>query len=86
MINKVDRAIYELKQSGEEIYQQFQKVIEMVNTVICNYQCEEMGSLECNPTLGNVVFGAGKDQWAFSLTTFARIYEKKFGVPKETLI
>jgi len=25
---------------------------------------------------GNVVFGAGKDQWAFSLSTFAQKYNK----------
>lgn len=45
MINKVDRAIGELKLNGEEIYQQFQKVIDKVNVVICNYQNEEMGDL-----------------------------------------
>ncbi len=26
---------------------------------------------------GNVVFGAGKDQWAFSLSTFAQLYNKQ---------
>jgi len=86
MINKVDRAIYELKQSGEEIYQQFERVIDMANVVISNYQCEEMGDLMCDPSIGNVVFGAGKDQWAFSLKTFARMYEKKFKVNQETLM
>lgn len=86
MINKVDRAIYELKLSGEEIYQQFQKVIDKVNVVMSNYQCEDMGEQECNPTVGNVVFGAGKDQWAFSLTTFARMHEKELGISQEILV
>jgi hypothetical protein len=26
---------------------------------------------------GNVIFGAGKDQWAFTLNTFAKLYNKK---------
>jgi len=30
-----------------------------------------------DPTKGNVVFGAGKDQWAFTLNTFATLYGKK---------
>jgi translation elongation factor EF-G len=38
MINKVDRAIMELKLNGEEIYQQFKKVIDNVNVVISTYQ------------------------------------------------
>ena len=86
MINKVDRAIGELKLNGEEIYQQFQKVIDKVNVVICNYQNEEMGELQLEPTVGNILFGAGKDQWAFSLRTFARIYEKKLGINQETMM
>jgi len=31
IINKVDRAVIELKKSGEEIYQSFCHVIDMVN-------------------------------------------------------
>ena len=38
IINKVDRAIIELKQDGEEIYQNFKKVIDLVNVVISTYQ------------------------------------------------
>ena len=37
MINKVDRAIQELKLSPEEMYQRFLKVIEVVNSVISTY-------------------------------------------------
>ena len=40
MINKVDRAIHELKLSPEEMYQKFSKVIECVNAVISTYQDE----------------------------------------------
>lgn len=77
MINKVDRAIHELQLSPEEIYQRFVRVIDQVNVVISNYQDKEEEETVLDPTKGNVVFGAGKDQWAFSLSTFAQIYGKK---------
>lgn len=80
MINKVDRAIHELQLGPEEIYLRFLRVIDQVNVVISNYQDKENEEGEetiLDPTKGNVVFGAGKDQWAFSLSTFAQIYGKK---------
>ena len=86
IINKVDRAIMELKQDGEEIYQNFKKVIDMVNVVISTYQNEEMGDLTCDPVIGNVAFGAGKDQWAFTLRDFARFYSKKLKIPYEKMM
>jgi elongation factor 2 len=39
-----------------------------------------MGETLCDPSVGNVAFGSGKDQWAFTLTKFARLYSKKFGI------
>ena len=39
-----------------------------------------MGDLSCDPTIGNVAFGAGKDQWVFTLRTFARMYSKIFKI------
>lgn len=86
IINKVDRAIIELKNSGEEIYQNFNKVIDVVNSIVSSYQSEAMGDLTLDPTLGNVAFGAGKDQWAFTLTTFAKIYSKKYGISQEKMM
>jgi elongation factor 2 len=38
IINKVDRAIVELKHSGEDIYQNFVKVIDVVNSITSSYQ------------------------------------------------
>jgi elongation factor 2 len=86
MINKVDRAILEQKLEGEDMYKQFIKVIDIANVTITTYQSEDMGDLSCEPTIGNVAFGAGKDQWAFTLKTFARMYSKKFKIPEEKMI
>lgn len=76
MINKVDRAIHELKLSPEDMYQRFQKVIDSVNVVISTYQGEDEEEITLDPVKGNVIFGAGKDQWAFNLETIARLYGK----------
>lgn len=45
-----------------------------------------MGDLTLDPTIGNVAFGAGKDQWAFTLRTFAKIYAKKTGISEEKMM
>lgn len=39
-----------------------------------------------DPTIGNVAFGAGKDQWAFTLRTFAKTFSKKYGTPEEKMM
>ena len=76
MINKVDRAIHELKLSPEEMYQKFNRLIDAVNVVISTYQGDNEEDVTLDPTKGNVIFGAGKDQWAFSLSTIAQRYNK----------
>ena len=43
MVNKIDRSILELKLDGEAMYQNFLRVIDMVNVVISTYQSEDMG-------------------------------------------
>jgi len=86
MINKVDRPIIELTTDGETMYQTFNKVIDSVNVVISTYEQPDMGELLVEPSKGNVAFGAGKDCWAFTLTVFARMYEKKFKIDREKLM
>lgn len=49
MINKIDRAILELKFDGETMYQNFVRVIDMVNVIISTYQLEDMGDLQVYP-------------------------------------
>jgi elongation factor 2 len=45
-----------------------------------------MGDLLLDPAKGSVAFGSGKDCWAFTLTKFARIYEKKFKTEYQKLM
>lgn len=86
MVNKIDRSILELKLDGEAMYQSFLRVIDMANVVIETYKSEDMGEIQCNPSIGNVAFGSGKDQWAFTLAKFARLYSKKFGISQEKMM
>jgi len=80
MVNKIDRAILELKHDGETMYQNFIRVVDMVNVIISTYQQEDMGDLLVHPELGSVAFGSGKECWAFTCTRFAHIYAAKFKV------
>jgi len=43
MVNKIDRGILELQVNGEEMYQQFIKVVENVNVIIATYEADDMG-------------------------------------------
>jgi len=86
MVNKIDRSILELKLDGEAMYQSFLRVIDMANVVIETYKSEDMGEIQCDPSVGNVAFGSGKDQWAFTLTKFSRLYAKKFGISSDKMM
>jgi elongation factor 2 len=86
MVNKIDRSILELKLDGEAMYQSFLRVIDMANVVIETYKSEDIGDIQADPSKGNVAFGSGKDQWAFTLMKFARLYSKKFGISQEKMM
>jgi len=80
MVNKVDRAVLELKLDGENMYKNFVRVIDRVNVIVDTYSTPEMGDAELSPIKGNVAFGSGKDVWGFTLAQFARMYSKKFNI------
>ena len=87
MINKVDRALFELKHGPETMYQNFLRVIENANVIISTYQNEDaMGDLQVYPDSGTVAFGSALHGWGFTLTTFARMYAAKLKIDKKKLI
>jgi len=86
MVNKVDRSILELKLDGEAMYQNFVRVVDMVNVIISTYQSDDMGELQVDPSKGSVAFGSGKECWAFTVTRFARIYSTKFKTSYDKLM
>jgi elongation factor 2 len=86
MVNKVDRALLELQLPAEELYQAFCRSIESVNVIISMYNDESLGDVQVDPTKGNVAFGSGLHQWAFTLKRFAKVYGTKFGVPEDKMM
>ena len=87
MINKVDRAFFELKHDSETIYQNFQRVIENANVIISTYEGgESIGDCQVAPENGTVCFGSALHGWGFTLTTFASIHAKKMKIDRSKII
>jgi elongation factor 2 len=86
MVNKMDRALLELQLDQEEAYQSFAKTIETANVIISTYHDEALGDVQVYPEKGTVAFGSGLHGWGFTLSKFANMYAKKFGVEKEKLM
>lgn len=86
IVNKVDRALLELQLTKEDLYQNFQRVIESVNVIIATYFDETLGDVQVYPDKGTVAFGSGLHGWGFTLKQFAKKYSKKFGVDQDKMM
>jgi len=87
MVNKIDRGILELQVDGENMYQQFQRVVENSNVIISTYEAEDMGEhQQVDPCRGTVAFGSALFGWAFTVTMFAKTYSQKFGISREKMM
>ncbi|DBA91580.1 TPA: hypothetical protein ACH3X1_003194 [Trebouxia sp. C0004] len=78
-VNKLDRCFLELMADPEEAYGGFRRVIESANVIMATYADDLLGDTQVYPEKGTVSFSAGLHGWAFTLTSFAKIYAKKFG-------
>merc|ERR1719399_1969277 len=85
-VNKLDRAFLELQLPSEDMYTAFVKHVENVNVLVSTYHDEALGDVQVDPTKGTMAFSAGLHGWAFTLTKFARMYAKKFGVDIEKMM
>ena len=86
IINKVDRALLELQQPKEDLYQSFSRTIESVNVVISTYFDKALGDVQVQPYNGTVAFGSGLHGWGFTVRQFAVRYAKKFGVDRKKMM
>ena len=87
IVNKVDRAFFELRHDAETIYQNFQRVIENANVIISTYQKSDMmGDCQVLPSTGNVAMGSALHGWGFTLNTFAKMYSSKFKIEPKKLL
>jgi len=85
-VNKMDRCFLELMLDGDEAFNNFQRVIETANVIMATYQDEAMGDVQVYPENGTVAFSAGLHAWAFTLTTFAKLYASKFGTDEAKMM
>eukprot|EP01121_Diplochlamys_sp_Union-15-3_P008695 TRINITY_DN232_c0_g1_i10.p1 TRINITY_DN232_c0_g1~~TRINITY_DN232_c0_g1_i10.p1 ORF type:complete len:841 (-),score=214.23 TRINITY_DN232_c0_g1_i10:28-2550(-) len=86
MVNKMDRQLLELQLDMEELYQSVSRTIETANVIIATYKDELLGDVQVYPDKGTVAFGSGLHGWGFTLTKFADMYAKKFGVERSKLM
>jgi translation elongation factor EF-G len=49
MVNKIDRQVLELQNDAESMYQNFIRVVDMVNVIVSSYDLPEMGDLFLYP-------------------------------------
>ncbi|KAM0865546.1 hypothetical protein ACQ4PT_043191 [Festuca glaucescens] len=85
-VNKMDRCFLELQVEGEEAYQTFSRVIENANVIMATYEDAKLGDVQVYPEKGTVAFSAGLHGWAFTLTSFAKMYASKFGVDESKMM
>jgi elongation factor 2 len=82
----MDRCFLELMYEGEEAYTGFLRVIENANVIMATYQDQALGDIQVYPDKGTVSFSAGLHGWAFTLTTFAKMYAAKFGIDEKRMM
>jgi elongation factor 2 len=85
-VNKLDRCFLELQVEGEEAYQAFSRVIENANVTMATYEDKLLGDVQVYPEKGTVAFSAGLHGWAFTLSTFAKMYANKFGIDESKMM
>lgn len=85
LINKIDRLIFELQLSPEDLYQKLYSHVIHLNSVIHNYN-KKMPEIVLDPRKGTVAFGCGKQGWGFSLFNMAAKWCGKLGMTKEELV
>lgn len=95
VLNKIDLIITTMQLTPLEAYQRIRNIIENCNATLAAYvnQLEISGEFPelvarapadmvwFSPELGNVVFSSCLDKWGFRIQDFARICERRLGIP-----
>merc|ERR1712121_250345 len=78
-MNKMDRALLELRLEQEDLYQTFQRIVENINVIIATYADDDgpMGVVRVDVNNASVGFGYGLHGWGFTLKEFAEMYAAK---------
>ncbi|CAF2752871.1 unnamed protein product [Rotaria sp. Silwood2] len=86
--NNMDRALLDLKYEPEDLFQQFQHILENINTIITTYGNDNnhINDFIIDPTKNAVIFGSTLHGWAFTIKQFADIYASKYDIEKDKLM
>ncbi|KAH3767826.1 elongation factor 2 [Pelomyxa schiedti] len=82
--NKLDTLIVNLGLPSEEIYMCLAREINNLNEFGQLYSNKNF-NLHFSPVLGTVAFGCASGCWAFTLSHFAKLYAKKFGIKEAVM-
>ncbi|XBJ06815.1 hypothetical protein VPH35_012427 [Triticum aestivum] len=74
------------KFTGEQTYQILNNVIQNANATMATHGDARLGDVQFYPEKGNVAFSAGLHGWAFTLTSFAKVYAPKVGVEESYMV
>ncbi|XBJ13802.1 hypothetical protein VPH35_005923 [Triticum aestivum] len=74
------------KFTGEQTYQILNNAIQNANTIVATHGDARLGDVQFYPEKGNVTFSAGLHGWAFTLTSFAKVYAPKVGVEESYMV
>eukprot|EP01065_Artemidia_motanka_P024871 TRINITY_DN297_c0_g1_i2.p1 TRINITY_DN297_c0_g1~~TRINITY_DN297_c0_g1_i2.p1 ORF type:complete len:937 (+),score=372.89 TRINITY_DN297_c0_g1_i2:94-2904(+) len=94
VVNKVDRLLTQLQLPPEEVYQRLSVTVDTMaalardgaDATLANACRDDLSrDVAPLPEEGSVVFASGLHGWAFSVDSFARLYEKRVGVKAERL-
>ena len=85
VMNKIDLIFLDFQLDFESAYIQFVASIDKLNQIISIYTDEALGNVELCPSRGNVAFSAGLYEWGFTISTFSRLYAKKFDLSEELM-
>lgn len=81
-LNKLDRALLELKQDKVELYMNLRKRVEEFNAMLQiigqAYENDDFKVTNLDPGRNQVSFCSGLQQWGFTISQFARFYMERF--------
>ena len=74
VVNKMDRLVLELHLPPADAYLKLYHIVHEVNDYVATHG-QTSGLPQLSPCDGNVIFGAAKENWFFSLESFASLYQ-----------
>lgn len=82
VLNKVDRAIFELSLTPQEAFERFSATVNQVNSIIATYQDPRMPDMTVSLASGTVALGSALHGWFFTINTIEDMFAAR-GLDRE---